>query len=305
MTARQAKAIILYDHWYRNSSAPTGSLANSGWQWEGNWGNFLGTPIAKNYFITASHVGGSVGQSLVLNGVSYPTVAVYDDPSTDLRIWKTSKSFSSWAPLYTTKLEVGKTAVLIGRGTGRGSDVNVNGTLHGWQWGVDNHIKSWGQNKLKNIVNGGSGIGDVIGYSFDRSGHGDYVSNEGIVSSGDSSGAVFVYSYSKWMLAGLLYSVEKDFKTPGGAAISAAIFDKGGLSYNGSFIPDTSTDQPAMGYATRIGTRASWINSVLNGSITASAAAVPATGSAVPEPATVTILAGAYGAMLLRRRRNV
>ena len=37
-----------------------------------------------------------------------------------------------WAPLYTTKLEVGKTAVLIGRGTGRGSDVNVNGTLHGW-----------------------------------------------------------------------------------------------------------------------------------------------------------------------------
>src|SRR5438552_1699057 len=89
---RKAHGIILYDHWWRNRSAPSGSIANSGWQWEGKWGSFLGTPIGKNYFMTASHVGGGVGQSLVLNGVSYPTVAMYDDPNTDLRVWKTSKS---------------------------------------------------------------------------------------------------------------------------------------------------------------------------------------------------------------------
>ena len=94
---RSAKGIILADQWWRNKSAPTGSLAGSGWQWEGNWGAFTGTAIGKNYFITASHVGGSVGQSLVLNGVSYPSTAMYDDPSSDLRIWKTNKSFPSWA----------------------------------------------------------------------------------------------------------------------------------------------------------------------------------------------------------------
>src|SRR2546423_11340834 len=93
-----ARGVILYDHWYRNKSAPTGTLAGSGWQWMGNWGSFTGIPIAKNYFVTASHVGGSVGQSLSLNGSTYSTTAMYDDPNSDLRIWKTSKSFSSWAP---------------------------------------------------------------------------------------------------------------------------------------------------------------------------------------------------------------
>src|SRR5206468_6934210 len=109
---RGAQAIILVDNQYRNKSAPTGTFSGSGWQWEGNWGAFSGTPIARNYFITASHVGGSVGQSLVLNGVSYPTVGMYDDPSSDLRIWKTSKAFTSWAPMYQLSGEVNKTAVL-------------------------------------------------------------------------------------------------------------------------------------------------------------------------------------------------
>src|SRR5437867_4375374 len=43
-----------------NTTAPGGSLTNSGWQFEGIWGGFLGTPIAPKYFITARHVGGSV-----------------------------------------------------------------------------------------------------------------------------------------------------------------------------------------------------------------------------------------------------
>src|SRR5438067_85648 len=131
-----ARAIILVDKTYRNKSAPTGTLAGSGWQWQGNWGAFTGTPIAKNYFIAASHIGGSVGQTLTLNGKSYTTTAMFDDPNSDLRIWKTSQSFSSWAPIYTGSGEVGKTAVLFGRGTARGSAVNVNGSIHGWPWGA-------------------------------------------------------------------------------------------------------------------------------------------------------------------------
>ena len=30
---------------------------NAGWQYQGQWGGFLGTPIAKNYFISAAHIG--------------------------------------------------------------------------------------------------------------------------------------------------------------------------------------------------------------------------------------------------------
>src|SRR4051812_38632660 len=206
LIAPSAHAIVLADQWYRNKSAPTGTLANSGWQYEGNWGAFTGTPIGKNYFVTASHVGGGVGQSLVMNGVSYPTVAMYDDPSTDLRIWKTSKAFSKWAPLYTTMNEYNKAAVVIGRGTARGSDVKVGSTLKGWQWGAQDQIMSWGRNQVKGITNGGSGIGDAISFSFDRNGSGDHLQYEGAPSAGDSSGGVFVNVSGTWRLAGVVYS---------------------------------------------------------------------------------------------------
>ena len=267
-----APRIILADESYRNKSAPTGSLANSGWQWEGDWGAFVGTPIGKDYFITASHVGGSVGQSLTLNGKSYKTVAMYDDPNSDLRIWKTSTNFSSWAPIYTGSSEVGKTAVLFGRGTQRGSAITVDGTTHGWLWGKSDELLSWGENKIKSIINGGSGIGDVLAYSFDRSGHGDHVSNEGIVSSGDSSGGVFINSGGKWELEGLNYSIDGPFSTTAsGASFMGAIFDKGGLYDSGAFTPDGSTDVPQMAYATLISSNDAWINSVLNGKVGATA----------------------------------
>src|SRR5450432_3510206 len=82
------QAIIFYstgDPSY-NSSAPTGALANSGWQWEGNWQGYCGTPIAPQFFISAAHVGGTVGQPFVFNGVSYTTVASFPDSQTDLII---------------------------------------------------------------------------------------------------------------------------------------------------------------------------------------------------------------------------
>lgn len=54
--------------------------ANSGWQYEGQFGSFLGTVIASNYFITAKHIGGSVGDTFVFSGVNYTTTAVFPDP---------------------------------------------------------------------------------------------------------------------------------------------------------------------------------------------------------------------------------
>jgi hypothetical protein len=53
-----------------NTTAPTGALAGSGWQYEGVFGGFIATPIASNYFLTAKHIGGSVGQTFTFNGMS-------------------------------------------------------------------------------------------------------------------------------------------------------------------------------------------------------------------------------------------
>src|SRR5947207_7620553 len=62
LASNKARGIILYDRWYRNKSAPTGDISGSGWQWQGNWGSFTRTPIAKHYFDADSHLGGSLGQ---------------------------------------------------------------------------------------------------------------------------------------------------------------------------------------------------------------------------------------------------
>jgi len=121
--ARPAKAVLFYqtgDPNY-NTTAPGGSLTNSGWQFEGFWGSFLGTPIAPKYFITAGHVGGTVGEVFNWNGVGYPTTAVYDDPDSDLRIWRICGTLPDYAQLYTDTNEVGQSFVVFGRGTRRGT----------------------------------------------------------------------------------------------------------------------------------------------------------------------------------------
>src|SRR5438045_8263842 len=75
-----AQAIVLYANGTRNTAAPTGTYANSGWQWQGQWGGFLGTAISKKYFITADHFGGEKGQNFTFNGVTKRTVEVWGDP---------------------------------------------------------------------------------------------------------------------------------------------------------------------------------------------------------------------------------
>src|SRR3954447_4709181 len=76
-----------------NTTAPTGALTNSGWQYQGTWGAFLGTPVAPKYFITAAHVGGSIGDQFSFRGVNYATTALFDDPNSDLRLWRICGTF--------------------------------------------------------------------------------------------------------------------------------------------------------------------------------------------------------------------
>ncbi|HJT79832.1 MAG TPA: hypothetical protein VJ719_01440, partial [Chthoniobacterales bacterium] len=44
-----------------NTSAPVGALPNRGWQYQGDWRGYLGTPIAPSFFITAAHLGWDAG----------------------------------------------------------------------------------------------------------------------------------------------------------------------------------------------------------------------------------------------------
>ena len=306
--AQPASAVILSRTSTRNTTAPGGSSYNSGWQWQGNWaGSFTGTPIAPNYFITAGHVGGGTGQTFNINGRNYTTNAMYDDTYTDLRIYRITGTFSSYAPIYTGSYETGKRAMIFGRGTKRGSEVRKGTTLKGWKWGWQDRLKSWGENYVASTLNGGSGIGQVLKFTFNRQGTSGALYNEGALSMGDSAGGVFINDGGKWKLAGINYLVDGPFSLSGatGTGFNASVFDKGGLYQGGDgrwvYNSDTSADIPGNFYSTRISSRQTWIRSIVGSSLAPrDSSALMAT--AVPEPASFSILAMGAAALLRRRR---
>jgi hypothetical protein len=107
--AIRTQAVILFatDDPTANTTAPMGALANSGWQYEGIFGGFLGTPIAAHYFIMAQHIGVQ-SNVFTYQGSQYDIRQQFDDPASDLRIYRVLQIFPSVAPLYNGIDEIGK-----------------------------------------------------------------------------------------------------------------------------------------------------------------------------------------------------
>jgi hypothetical protein len=327
--ATPARAVIIYGPAGRNTSAPMSkALVDSGRQYEGDWNIFTGTPIAPNYFVTAGHIGGAVGAPFKFAGADYTTTAYYDDPSSDLRIWKVDGTFPTYAPLYRRKAERGKLVTLFGRGTERGTPVVVNKQMKGWRWGhlPPDNLTSWGTNTVTRIQNFGATAGDLLAWTFDAKRGND----EGALSVGDSGGGIFIKDGKTWKLAGVNYSVEgmfsltpnpdrsisPDYSNPASdldnpnALFNAALFDKGGIySVNPSgaltLNRDLRANLPSNYYGTRIASNLSWIDGVLAGTVAPNQTATPSAtaGASVPEPSTLLIgLSCAAGALLVHRR---
>jgi PKD repeat protein len=277
-----------------NTNAATGSLTNSGWQYEGQWGNFLGTPIAPTFFLAAQHVGGLPGDQFIFNGFTYTTVTNFDDPSTDLRIWQVGETFPYYAPLYTASSEVGKTCVVIGRGWDRGAAVIVGGATNGWQWGSNYGVERWGENTVSSIYTW-SPYGDHLLATFDRHG----ITNECTLTVYDSSGGMFIEDGTTWKLAGIHHAISTCFVSTNGvdgSGFNASIVDYGGL-YIGedgdwTLVTNQVQDIPSYFISTRVSARVSWINSILDASPTAVFSASPTNGVT---PLTVTFTDSSTG----------
>lgn len=296
----EAHAVIVYADPGRLTTAPTGAYANSGWQYEGAWAGFTGTPIAPNYFITAAHIGGSVGETFLLNGVDYTTTAEFNDPNSDLRIWEVSQSFPDYATLDLKKNEVGKKAVIYGRGTSRGSAVTVKNQLRGWEWGSVDYQFSWGENTISAAKNIGE---NVLEFSFKAS---KSKPDEGTISEGDSGGGVFVKVGKTWELAGVNYSASGPYSYDSSFADS---FNGSLLNPKGLYDFTTAdqamlikSSQPSTDYATRISTEANWIDSVLDGNATPADAFEDST-NVLPEPGMLALTSLAPTFMLKRHRK--
>jgi hypothetical protein len=266
LAAFDTRAVILLDTGSpsANISAPDGTLANSGWQFEGDWGSFLGTPIAPHFFISAAHIG-QAGSNFVFQGSTYTLVRSFGQTNSDLLIWQVNETFPSFAPLYTKTDEIGKHLVVIGRGTQRGGEIFLGGTLRGWGWGTSDGVRRWGENDVADLVPYQGH--DLVYATFDQSAQ----PNESHLSSGDSGGAIFLNDGGVWKLAGINYSVDDLYTAPSsGTGFVAAIFDSRGYYTSDGSNPPTFTQisgtkpVPTGFYASRISSERRWIYSVID-----------------------------------------
>ena len=260
-SAQMARAIILLDSGdpQHNTSTPGD---NSGWQYEGQFGSFLGTPIAPRYFITAQHIGGNVGDPFVFHGETYTTTAAFSDPTSDLRIWQVDHAFADYAPLYRSGTETGLELRVFGRGTQRGAEMTLADRPRGWAWGASDGVQRWG----RNVVVGTPTFDGApfVQASFDSPG----LPDEAHLSVGDSAGGLFVQEDGLWKLAAVNYGVDDLYAAPDdGTHFDSAIFDARGYytkDGQGNFvqIPDKGVNVPTSFYSTRIAARLDWIGSV-------------------------------------------
>ncbi len=265
-----------------NTSAPAGVLTNSGWQYQGLWLNFLGTPIAPQYFITANHVGGTTNDVFLFNGLPYHPVAAFKTFDSDLTIWQVRETFPNYAPLYSLSDETNKHLVVFGRGTRRGPPVVVGGQTNGWFWGAADGVQRWGENDVAAITNLGVGVGDMLRVVFDGTGG----SNECHLSDGDSSGGVFIQENGVWKLAGINHGVDGEFSTTvNSTPFTAALMDRRGLLQQSGPGPtdwisiDGPQPVPSAFYSTRISANLDWIYSVIDFNL----------GRDLPTPSTLRI----------------
>lgn len=255
MLATAAAGVILFrtDDPTANTTEPTGQLAGSGWQFEGDFAAFLGTAIAPHYFVTAKHLGAGPPQ-FVYHGVNYPIVRGFADPGSDLQIFEVTGTLPDYAPLYNQRDEVGKHLVVIGRGTQRGLGRIVKGQLRGWEYGTGDMVQRWGENKVTSIVGGSLYV------LFNQAG----LPQEAHLSGGDSGGGVFIKDGSVWKLAGINSDVDQFASGPdGGGPYYAAMFDERGSYRSDGTLVTGDNPVPSGFYAARISSRIGWINSII------------------------------------------
>jgi hypothetical protein len=300
-------AIVLYDtgNPLDNTSAPTGTYQNSGWEWQGKYGAFLGTMIGEQYFITAQHIGvqgtGTFVSTADFNGIGDVTYTIdssanggtgyWNIAGTDLRVFKINETFSSWAPIYTGGSEISSTLVTFGRGGARGAEVSLGPELHGWLTTGSDGLARWGANQVSNIFT--SGVGDLLAAEFNAIPG----QNESTLSVGDSGGGLFIEVGAQWYLAGVNYATDGLFDTNNTVGdfseFNAALFDKGGF-YEGTdgtgwtFHSNTVSDKPTQFYASRISASSAEILTII---------------TPVPEPGGLFLI-GISAVALLQRRRG-
>lgn len=214
-------------------TAPGGSLAGSGWDFQVNYLNYHATVISPKHVITARHLGASqkvLTRPVIFGATEEETYAIKGERiligDTDFSIFEVWETFATWAELYHGDDEAGRELVIHGSGVDRGSEIPGVG----WRWGTGESRKSrWGRNVIKGALT--SNGKDFLYFSFDDLPGQDEVMATG----GDSGGGWFIQEEGVWKLAAVSSAVDA-FYSQGPLPTNAngfrgAVYDGSGLFY--------------------------------------------------------------------------
>ena len=254
-----------------HQSAPTGELANSGWQATAPIGLFLGTVIQSNALLTAKHLDFTNSFSFTHEGKSHTVTGYVNDAESDFAVLFFTPAATNIARLNIETNDAGAFVVLQGRGMERGDVVATGGRTNGWKWAWDKWwgIRRWGVNRYIGEADYASDSDGVLAVAaFDNNGDPD----ECMLSPGDSGGPGFIRTGSGWKLATVNYSVDPavfTVSTNPVAAFNASLYDCAGLCYtnNGgwSYVPPEASPAPCLMFNSRTAARIAWITNAVGG----------------------------------------
>lgn len=248
--------------------APTGELADSGWNETAPINDFLGTVIYSNAMLTAKHIWRiSVGQQFTYEGQAHTVTSKVDDAGSDFTVLFFTSAVTNFARINIETNDISSSVVLQGRGMERGDVVMTGGHTNGWLWAWDKRwgIRRWGVNQYFGET---PGDGTYALAAFDNNGNSD----ECMLSVGDSGGPGFLKTASGWKLATVNYSVDPatfTLSTNPVVAFDASLFDCAGLYYDdGStwqYVPANASPAPCIMVNTRTSKRLGWLTNTVAG----------------------------------------
>jgi hypothetical protein len=268
-----------------HQQAPTGTLAQSGWQQtvkvDAHYAplgksNFLGTVIHSNALLSAAHLQPyemGPGDTFILEGVHTLTSKVATNGS-DLAIHFFTPPITNKdnIALINIEPELDTNALVVYQGTGaeRGTMVTAGALTNGWLWSGTNWWNcKWGTRRWGiNQTFGATDDGLYALAAFDNNGDPD----ECMLSIGDSGGPGFIKTGSGWKVAMVNYSVHPGtftLSTNPVVSFNASLYDCAGLYYQGNsgwqWVPPEDSPAPCLLICSRTSQRITWLTNKVVG----------------------------------------
>lgn len=171
--------------------------------WVGSWNGSSCVAVGRYWFVTAKHVGGSVGQMVTMRGVDYRSVEVRPHPSYDVQLIRVAEEVPGFHKL-AVNVGFGDPVVIGGYGVTGAAPLPSSA---GYDWNGPRQ-ETWGANVIE-------GDGNLLAIRFDPPNSLSAVPEEAIFAVNDSGGGLFAYgSDGSLELAGIAVSVTNFGSSP-------------------------------------------------------------------------------------------